>query len=105
MSELFSDFAQWLSEVFQAFIDDAQEILQDWAIWAYGNIADLVVTALESVPDFDLLAVGVLQSAFGQLDGGIVYMAQASGFGSAAAIVGTGYAAYWLRKIVTLGRF
>ncbi len=105
MIDAISDFATWLMDVLGAMVDDLIEILKDVAIWVYGQVTELVVAALEAIPDFDALAAGVLQSAFGSMDSGIIYLAQASGFGTCAAIVGTGYAAYWIRRIVTLGKF
>ena len=98
---MLSEFTAWLLDLVKA----AFTALWSFVVDAFIGLVELLVGAivgLISLIPVPAFLSGGLQSLFGQLDPGIVYLLSASGLPAALAILGTGYAFRLVRKVVTL---
>lgn len=92
----------WLWGVVKAAFVALLEMLRDTAIW----IADGILTALgdmiAAIPVPSFLQSGALQTAFGQLDGSILYFLGVLRVPEGLALIGVAVGFRLLRKAVTL---
>lgn len=98
---MLSEFTEWLVNLVKAFFG----ALWNFVVDAFIGLVELLVTALvglvSAIPVPSFMSMG-LQSFYGQLDPGIVYLCAASGLPGALAIIGLGYGFRLVRKFVTL---
>lgn len=98
---MLAEFTAWLLGLVQSFFSALWSFVVDAFIALVELIVSAVVGLLSLIPVPAFLAGG-LQSLFGALDPGILYLASASGIPAALAILGAGYAFRLGRKVVTL---
>lgn len=98
---MLAQFTNWLLGLVKSFFS----ALWTFVVDAFIGLADLVVSAFVSlialIPVPSFMSMG-LQSFYGQLDPGILYLLSASGLPGALAVIGLGYSFRLVRKIVTL---
>lgn len=98
---MLGQFTEWLFNLVKAALGALWSFVVDAAI----NLVDLFVGALVGllslIPVPAFMSAG-LQSLFGQLDPGILYLVTAMGLPAALAIIGTGYLFRLGRKVATL---
>lgn len=98
---MLAEFTAWLLGLVKAAFIALWQFVVDVFIGLVELIVMAVVGLLSLIPVPEFLSQG-LQSVYGQLDPGILYLLGASGLPMALGIIGTGYAFRLVRKVVTL---
>lgn len=98
---MLSQFTAWLGQLAKDVLAALWQMLVDIVTFIIDVIAGAFVALLSQIPVPEFLQQG-LQSVYGQLDPGIVYLLAASGLPAALGILGTGYAFRIARKVATL---
>lgn len=98
---MLSQFTQWLYGLFKSAFDALWNFVVDAATALVDLFVGAVVGLLSMIPVPAFLSNG-MQSVYGSLDPGILYLLAASGIPAALGIIGTGYAFRLARKVVTL---
>jgi len=98
---MLAEFTAWLVGLVKAFFSALWSFVVDAFIALVELLVMAVVGLISLVPVPQFLSDG-LQSVYGQLDPGVLYLLSATGLPIALGIIGTGYAFRLVRKVVTL---
>lgn len=99
--DLIASFFTWLLNLLKEFVQFVQDFLYDITVKVFEEVLGIISSVIGSIPVPSGLSGG-LQSFLNGVDPGILYFLGKSGFASAVAIIGAGYAFRMTRKVLTL---
>lgn len=98
---MLAEFTSWLVGLVKAAFTALWSFVVDAAIGLVDLFVSAVVGLVSLIPVPAFLSGG-LQSVYGSLDPGLLYLLSASGLPAGLAIIGTGYSFRLARKAATL---
>lgn len=98
---MLSQFTEWLFGLVRSFFSALWTFVVDAFIAIVELVVNAIVALISLIPVPSFMSMG-LQSFYGQLDPGILYLLSASGLPGALAVIGLGYTFRLARKVATL---